>query len=134
MFLQRFISSWFWISQYIFFSGQTAITLSLVKWISAYLWQIKIEFVVALIPIFWVPELVDFKQFMMQIDFSPSTHPIYLSIYFPNYLGETSDISLGYQCHSEASHVQQWFYLNANLLNILLPRLFTSIMKSSFAI
>ena len=40
-------------------SKKSAKTLYVVKWISAYLWQIKIEFVITLIPILWAQEFVD---------------------------------------------------------------------------
>ena len=99
-----------------------AITFNLVKWISAYLWQIKIEFVIALIPILWVPASMDFRKFTIQMDLSPSAHPVLCSLSI-----------LTFQIISW-KHIQQRFYPNTNLLNILLPPLFTSLPESSFEI
>ena len=62
------------------YSKKSAITLNLVKWTSAYFWQIKTEFVITGIPILWVPASVDFRKFMMQMYLCPSAHPLLCSL------------------------------------------------------
>ena len=103
-------------------SKKIAVTVNLVKWISAYLWQIKIEFVIAFIPVFWVTASMDFRKFMIQIDLSPLAYSVLCSLSI-----------LTFQVISR-EHAQQGFYPNTNLLNILLPPLFTSVAESSFVI